>query len=571
MARHFKKREARRLTFCVQTASLATFLFLLFSVAGSLAELWLPADIFLRLDPLAALLMPTADRQWVPTLAPGLALLLLTVAAGRFFCGWICPFGATLTLIRRLTKSFAPCLKKDALSKAGWRHIKYFALLAMLGAAALGVNDFYWGSPIPLITRFYALLLHPLLLLLGNFGLTVGQPLFAAFDWTGLSYLQVNLRRFDSLYFLLAFFGTLFLLEHIRPRFWCRYLCPAGGLLALFAIRPFWRRRVAACTHCGRCMRECPSGAIDPDTMETRHGECFVCRACVTACPERGVAFGRGSFAALSGGATVDEEGGRDAVGVGASSSPLPSRRAFLGATGMGMLLAGVQRSGAHSLLGADSREGILSAACIRPPGAVPESRFSALCLRCGECMKVCPANALQPAWLAAGPEGLFSPVLTPRLGPCEPGCNACGRVCPSQAIAALPLPEKQWAKVGTAVVLRERCLVWAEGRRCMVCQEVCPYGAVKILQQKGIAAPAPVVDAARCYGCGYCERHCPVRVSAVVVEPLNALRLNRGSYMEAGMSAGLSLKPQNREGAGAAPDKTRALPEGELPPGFNE
>jgi MauM/NapG family ferredoxin protein len=205
----------------------------------------------------------------------------------------------------------------------------------------------------------------------------------------------------------------------------------------------------------------------------------------------------------------------------------LPSRRAFLGASVFGAVLAGVQYNGAHSLLNADGDGTIWSPSCIRPQGALPESRFLQLCLRCGECMKVCPDNALQPAWLAAGPEGIFSPLLTPRRGPCEPGCNACGQICPTRAIAPLPLEEKQWAKVGTAIVNRQTCLAWAEELSCVVCQEVCPYGTVTPVQQSGARVPTPMVDAARCYGCGYCERHCPVRISAIVIQPLNALHLD--------------------------------------------
>jgi MauM/NapG family ferredoxin protein len=236
----------------------------------------------------------------------------------------------------------------------------------------------------------------------------------------------------------------------------------------------------------------------------------------------------------------------------------------------MGLLLAGVQYSGARSLLNADNRQ--LSPACIRPPGAVPEPAFLALCLRCGECMKVCPSNALQPVWLAAGPEGLFSPVLTPRRGPCVPDCNACGRVCPTHAIRALPLEEKRWARVGTAVVLQNTCLAWAQGRACVVCQEVCPYGAVKLQKMEGLAVPAPVVYNERCYGCGYCERHCPVSVSAIVVEPLNALRLADTSYKLAAQAAGMDYTPPDlHDGTGPDAGHGQGLPEDSLPPGFSE
>ncbi|MDR2056297.1 MAG: 4Fe-4S dicluster domain-containing protein [Desulfovibrio sp.] len=580
----FRRRASGILAHGAQTASLLLFWFLLFSTAWPLAEMLLPADFFLHMDPLAAVLAPLAGREWGAILAPGIAILALSFAAGRFFCGWLCPFGATLDLARRLLRARDPDASKkvkdtfdDGLERRG-RNVKFFALAIMLGAAVLGVNDFYWGSPIPLITRFYALLAHPLLLFLSNLGLTLGQPIFAVLDMQALRYLDVPARRFDSLYFLLAFFGLLFWLERRYPRFWCRCLCPAGALLGLASQRPLLRRRVTGCAQCSRCARLCPMGAINPQTMQTRHGECLVCRTCADACPARAITFspwGLASRYVMENASVKSESAAKLAIPDAPEFKvshlpPLPSRRAFLGSAGLGLLLAGVQRSGAHSLLNADNRQ--VSPACIRPPGAIPEPAFLALCLRCGECMKGCPSNALQPAWLAAGPEGLFSPVLTPRLGPCLPDCNACGRVCPTQAIKALPLEEKRWARVGTAVVLQNTCLAWAQGRACVVCQEVCPYGAVKLQKMEGFAVPAPVVDNNRCYGCGYCERHCPVLVSAIVVEPLNALRLTSVSYKQTAQAAGMDYAPSDSHG-GKRPDAGHAqdLPEGSLPPGFSE
>jgi formate hydrogenlyase subunit 6/NADH:ubiquinone oxidoreductase subunit I len=183
--------------------------------------------------------------------------------------------------------------------------------------------------------------------------------------------------------------------------------------------------------------------------------------------------------------------------------------------------------------------------------------------------MKACPTNALQPTWFAAGVEGMFSPVLVARLGPCEPTCRACGLVCPTGAIAPLPLEQKQQAKIGTAVINASTCLAWAAGRSCMVCQEVCPYGAIAFKRAADAQAPLPVVEAARCFGCGYCEHHCPVRVPAVAVLPLNALRLTTAGYSEAARQAGLRLQPASGlpYGESAPPD----IPPGALPPGFSE
>jgi MauM/NapG family ferredoxin protein len=247
----------------------------------------------------------------------------------------------------------------------------------------------------------------------------------------------------------------------------------------------------------------------------------------------------------------------------------LPSRRYFLTAAGAGAGLALVGYSGVDSLLLPPDRGSLWSEVCIRPPGALPEPAFLDRCLRCGQCMKVCPTNGLQPSWFAAGAEGMFSPILVARRGPCEPDCHACGAVCPTGAIHNLPLEEKRWAKIGTAVVEPGYCLAWAENRACVVCEEVCPYGAIKCEQRPGAVAPVPVVKAERCYGCGYCEQHCPVRLPAIVVRPLNALRLTGTNYQETAQGIGLTLIPASKN---PEPKSfSEELPEDALPPGFTD
>jgi MauM/NapG family ferredoxin protein len=227
------------------------------------------------------------------------------------------------------------------------------------------------------------------------------------------------------------------------------------------------------------------------------------------------------------------------------------------------------------SMLGLDSLQQpaaiglIRQPGLIRPPGAVPEEAFLCLCLRCGACMQACPSNGLQPTYFAAGLAGMFSPVLVPRRGPCELGCNACGHVCPSRALRSLPLEEKQRAKIGVAVVLRTKCLAWEQDKRCVVCQEVCPYGAVSLRSVPGQQVPVPVVKAERCFGCGACECHCPVASPAVVVEADGALRLRKGSYIEAAREARLTLEPTPKD-AQTVPPGSEELPEGALPPGFD-
>lgn len=569
----------------IQAASLGLFFWLLWNTVSPPPGAGLPVDLFLRLDPLVAAAVPLAARHWIAALAPGFAVLALTLVLGRVFCGYICPLGATLDAARLTGKALAgkrppgkrPAAGKDRDAPAPphrLRSAKYLILAGVLGAAALGVNFAFWVSPIPLITRFYALLLHALLTLAGSEGLALGRDIFGSLP--GLEYAEIAARRYSTLYFLAFFFGALLCLERVRPRFWCRYLCPAGALLGLLSPRPFWRRRVSACNGCGLCARRCPTGAIAPENAaRTAHAECIACRTCTGVCPEQGVAFGFGIHADPAPDPAPEAAGrgkprARDTASAGELPAVLPTRRAFLAAAAGGAALAATGFSGTGSLLSAVSKGSLLSPACIRPPGALPEPDFLDRCVRCGQCMKVCPTNALQPTWFDAGPEGVFSPIMVSRRGACDPDCNACGGVCPTGAIHNLPLEEKTWAKVGTAVVREELCLAWAEGRRCVVCEEVCPYGAIKNLQRPGHGVAVPVVEAARCFGCGYCEHFCPVRIPAIVVHPLNAQRLAHTDFRRTGQEAGLTLLPTGKQGE--LPDASPVqLEEGALPPGFLE
>jgi Pyruvate/2-oxoacid:ferredoxin oxidoreductase delta subunit len=228
-----------------------------------------------------------------------------------------------------------------------------------------------------------------------------------------------------------------------------------------------------------------------------------MCLDCLVACPaSEAMRFGRGAPGPWH---TYD-----------------PGRRAFVGAAAAGVA--------ATLLLASDVRAALPSSGLLRPPGSQDEDRFLSLSLRCTECMKVCPTSGLQPAHLEGGLQALWTPVLVPRLGYCDYGCNACGQTCPSGAIPELALAEKRVQVIGVAVIDRDRCLPWAQDTPCIVCQEMCPVPDKAIVLDEGRYVPSPsggedwvvrptvVVD--RCIGCGICETKCPVAgTSAIVVE----------------------------------------------------
>jgi len=141
--------------------------------------------------------------------------------------------------------------------------------------------------------------------------------------------------------------------------------------------------------------------------------------------------------------------------------------------------------------------------------------------------MKVCPTNALHPTLLEAGIEGIWSPILIPRIGYCEHTCILCSTVCPTGAIRSITEEEKVGSekvkpiKIGTAFYDRGRCLPWAMAIPCIVCEEHCPTTPKAIwLEETDVPAPngkivrvkRPYINPEVCIGCGICEKVCPVQ-----------------------------------------------------------
>jgi ferredoxin len=147
----------------------------------------------------------------------------------------------------------------------------------------------------------------------------------------------------------------------------------------------------------------------------------------------------------------------------------------------------------------------------VRPPGAADENRFVGLCIRCGNCMRVCPTGILKPDLGLGGVAGFMAPRAVFDGGYCREDCNACGRVCPSGAIASLPLGAKRQRIIGAAEVDLEKCVL-AGGQECGVCVSACPYQAVEVVEPEEAfpAYPYPRVIAGACVGCGACEYECP-------------------------------------------------------------
>jgi len=532
----------------VQALSLLLFT-LLFALANYRLPDWLPADIYLRLDPLLGLSAVLAGRALVARALWGLVLIGATILIGRFFCAYVCPLGAILDFLDPVL--FRRTKRRTLAADAKLRNVKYVTLILFSAAALAGTSLVYLLDPISLLTRTYTFGLFPPFVGVVNLLLDTVRPLAEAMRWMTVATMSYRQPVYYMSVITLLIFAGIVALGRLAPRFWCRYLCPLGALLSLFSPLGRLRRTVGPeCPACGLCQDACPMGAAE-DEGGTRLGECIQCRTCVAACPQDLIAF----------------PASPRLLPAGESSRPDLSRRGFLysmaGGVGLGFL---VEQSPFAPLR--DKQQ------LIRPPGALPESEFLTTCIRCGECMKSCLTNTLQPSLWEAGLAGLWTPKLDLRFAACEQECNVCGKVCPTQAIRSLSLEEKTHAKLGTAVLRKEMCLVWAQDKLCLICDEICPYDAIVFRTIEGYRRP--VVVSSRCNGCGYCEQRCPVEgESAIVIAPIGQIRLRTGSYVAEAKKLQLDFKPNpgddqfilKNEGLRVEPENTNTEGQSAKPP----
>jgi polyferredoxin len=422
---------------------------------------------------------------------------LITLVLGRVFCGWVCPLGT----LNNIVGSFKKWRSNTA--SRNWYRVKYYVLIFLIVSSLFSLQLVGIVDPLSLLIRSLSVSIYPLL----NYStravfdsiyssdikgiVNVSEPIYSVLKKTVLSFQQ-------PFYVQSAFIGVLFLLilglNLIEKRFWCRYLCPLGAFLGIISRFSFLKRSVSeGCTSCSACANVCQGNASPDKKEEWRDTECFYCYNCDDVCPQNAVSFGFFKKQA----ATMDL-----------------GRRRVIASMASGIIAVPLLR------VSPLSKSEFINQKLIRPPGSLEEKEFLKRCVKCGECMKVCITNGLQPTILEAGIEGIWSPVLIPKIGYCEYRCTLCGQVCPTGAIKRLTLEEKAKVKIGLAMIDKGRCLPYAHAKPCIVCEEVCPTpkkaiwfekGVVKDRTGKEMVVQQPRVDLKLCIGCGICEAKCPV------------------------------------------------------------
>jgi polyferredoxin/formate hydrogenlyase subunit 6/NADH:ubiquinone oxidoreductase subunit I len=501
-------------------------LFFWFVAATRLGQGWYqlkgwPVNWLLQLDPLLAVATLLTTHTLYAGLLWSVAVFLLTLLIGRFFCSWVCPFGTIHHGVGYLAHRKKSPARKAHLNRYRKGHtVKYWILFfllmpavlhlavsptlffervdgftpiaaaATMGALLLVFTLRYPEGSLKLgLMAFSILLMWPAVTMLLPMGFVAVRsiqtglldPIPLLYRTAGLAVLPIldrtppllsnAPRHYEGVWVIGALFFTAVFLNFWLPRFYCRVICPLGALFGLISRLSLWRigKTSAECSRCRVCDAGC-EGGCEP-SGQLHGGDCVLCFNCLHTCPQSLIQY------------TVRPSA------EGQSPTPDLSRREWITALVSGMVAIPLIRL--DGSLADNWNPGV-----IRPPGSLDETRFLARCTKCGQCMRICPTNIIQPAGLSAGLEGIWTPVLNFRIGTsgCQPNCVACGNLCPTAAIRPITLDERLGRdpfgsqgpiRLGTAFVNRGRCLPWAMNRPCIVCQENCPVSPKAIVTRE--------------------------------------------------------------------------------------
>jgi polyferredoxin len=232
-------------------------------------------------------------------------IILAAVLLGRFWCGWVCPFGLYMDLMTRLRK-FLKVKHRQFSDKFNTHfHQLGYVILALIiivcilfGSQAIagvqlvdgtqkgGFVWTYFSAPFCQVCP-----MKPLCIM-GDVAVGLMRPNWATMSTTG-DFLQLG-------YYLTSINIPILVIVTIAAFFfrrsWCQ-ICPLGALIALFnRFPPFkWISAVRIdktkekCNSCGICKRVCPTQV--KEVYEAKEGDimtsqCIGCLRCVEMCPQ---------------------------------------------------------------------------------------------------------------------------------------------------------------------------------------------------------------------------------------------------------------------------------------------
>ena len=436
-------------------------------------------------------------------------LVLLTLVFGRIYCSVICPLGTMQDVIAWLGKKARK--NRYSYSKAlSW--LRYTMLGVLLVALAAGV-----GSIVQLLAPYstFGLIMTNLLQPVYVAGNNVLAAIAEHFDSYAFYTVDVWLRSAVSLAIAIVLLVILAVLAWRNGRTYCNTVCPVGTALSLLA--RFSLLKVSfdkeKCRNCSLCSKNCKGACIDYKTHTVDYSRCVVCGDCLESCKFGALTYGRAKGQTASGQATSAPGGKAESEG----------RRAFLIGSSLLATAALAQQKDKMmdgGLAEIEDKVAPERQTPLTPPGSLSASNMQTRCTGCQLCISECPNQVLRPSDDLLH---LMMPTMSYERGYCRPECNRCSQVCPAGAIKPIRHEDKASTQIGHAVWIKKNCIPLTDGVSCGNCARHCPAGAIEMVPSDPddeSSPEIPVVNEARCIGCGACEYLCPARpFSAIYVE----------------------------------------------------
>lgn len=385
------------------------------------------------------------------------AILLVTLVIGRFYCAVVCPMGIFQDLFVWAHKLIFGKKRPYRYRKpANW--LRYTVLALFVLAMLVGMNS------IAVLIAPYSAYAR----------MVTGLHASGLAQWVAIATLAV-----------------IGLMSFTMGRLWCNTICPVGSLLGLLAKHRLFGIRIDAtkCVGCRKCEHGCKAMCIDIDNKRIDHSRCVDCWNCLAQCPVGAISLGGKQPAEST--KPVDD-----------------SRRKFVAGTvavGAAMAVQAQEQKLDGGLAALMDKQVPQRKTPLKPFGSQSIKNFGTRCTACQLCVSQCPEKVLRPS---AKLESLMQPELNYTDGYCRMACTRCSEVCPAGAIQPISKEEKTAISIGCAVVLKDNCI------GCGTCARHCPSAAISMVDGK------PAVNEARCLGCGACEYYCPARpMTAIYVE----------------------------------------------------
>ncbi len=460
-------------------------------------------------------------------------LVVLMLVLGRIYCSVICPLGVMQDVVswlhgRRKRNRFTYSKEKK------W--LRYGMLGVFIISAVAGINAIVsLLAPYSSYGRIASSLFKPVY----EAGNNVLASIAEHFNSYAFYSVDVWMKSLPTLIIASVTFVAIVILAWRGGRTYCNTICPVGTILSFFARFSWFKVRIdeSKCVNCGLCTKNCKASAIDFKNHKIDYSRCVVCGDCLGKCHKGALSFTSGRADKSTSGRVdkstsqqVDKQTSGQAGNANllvnsstCNSSADNGRRSFLLAAAIattGAALAQEKKKVDGGLAVIEDKIAPERLTPLTPPGSMSAQHFAQHCTACQLCVSTCPNGVLRPS---TDLSKFMQPTMSYERGYCRPECTKCGEVCPTGAIKPITRADKSATQIGHAVWIKKNCVPLTDGVECGNCARHCPAGAIQMVPsdpKNGQSPKIPVVNEARCIGCGACENLCPARpFSAIYVE----------------------------------------------------